>query len=346
MIIGNPPYVGYNKVKKDYSIINYHSEACGDLFAFIVERSVHLAHKGGRTGLIVRLSSMSNPSMITLREVLLAKNHLIYLSSYSASAQPACLFEGVRDRLCIYLIKLNNECQKIYTSNFLKWFSDERPFLFNSIIEYYIVDDIDTNFIPKIGNKVAQNIYYHMQKFKKISSFLNKKGKYIIYYHESPVHWHKAWPFVPYYCLEGEGLKRSVSIRELRFELESDTLVILCVGNSSLFYWYYNTVSDCRHLTMETYSRLPVGLDNINKQVKFHLRHLSRRLVKSYEVNKQRYERTSKKTGKSEFDAYYPAKSKDILDEIDRVLAKHYGFTEEELDFIINYDIKYRMGLQ
>ena len=24
--------------------------------------------------------------------------------------------------------------------------------------------------------------------------------------------------------------------------------------------------------------------------------------------------------------------------------AKHYGFTEEELDYIINYDIKYRMG--
>ena len=23
---------------------------------------------------------------------------------------------------------------------------------------------------------------------------------------------------------------------------------------------------------------------------------------------------------------------------------RHYGFTEEELDFIINYDIKYRMG--
>lgn len=30
--------------------------------------------------------------------------------------------------------------------------------------------------------------------------------------------------------------------------------------------------------------------------------------------------------------------------EIDRVLASHYGFTAEELDFIINYDIKYRMG--
>jgi hypothetical protein len=26
------------------------------------------------------------------------------------------------------------------------------------------------------------------------------------------------------------------------------------------------------------------------------------------------------------------------------VLARHYGFTDEELEFIINYDIKYRMG--
>uniref|UniRef100_A0AB33IV91 Uncharacterized protein n=2 Tax=unclassified Prevotella TaxID=2638335 RepID=A0AB33IV91_9BACT len=29
---------------------------------------------------------------------------------------------------------------------------------------------------------------------------------------------------------------------------------------------------------------------------------------------------------------------------IDKVLAHHYGFAEEELDFIINYDIKYHMG--
>jgi len=29
---------------------------------------------------------------------------------------------------------------------------------------------------------------------------------------------------------------------------------------------------------------------------------------------------------------------------IGRTLARHYGFTGEEPDFIINYDIKYRMG--
>jgi hypothetical protein len=36
--------------------------------------------------------------------------------------------------------------------------------------------------------------------------------------------------------------------------------------------------------------------------------------------------------------------TKPIIDEIDRALAEHYGFTDEELDFIINYDIKYRLG--
>ena len=43
--------------------------------------------------------------------------------------------------------------------------------------------------------------------------------------------------------------------------------------------------------------------------------------------------------------ATFPRQSKQILDKLDNVLRKHYGFADEELDFIINYDIKYRMGL-
>jgi hypothetical protein len=33
-----------------------------------------------------------------------------------------------------------------------------------------------------------------------------------------------------------------------------------------------------------------------------------------------------------------------VRDESDRMPAAHYGFTDEELDFIVNYDIKNRMG--
>lgn len=51
-----------------------------------------------------------------------------------------------------------------------------------------------------------------------------------------------------------------------------------------------------------------------------------------------------KSKGTVEYQEFYPRYSKPIIDEIDAVLAHHYGFTDEELDFIINYDIKYRMG--
>ncbi|NCJ07808.1 hypothetical protein GS597_15080 [Synechococcales cyanobacterium C] len=56
------------------------------------------------------------------------------------------------------------------------------------------------------------------------------------------------------------------------------------------------------------------------------------------------YHHRSKRADTLSIQCIFPAKSKPIIDEIDRVLAQHYGFTDEELDFIINYDIKYRMG--
>ena len=48
--------------------------------------------------------------------------------------------------------------------------------------------------------------------------------------------------------------------------------------------------------------------------------------------------------GAVSYQRFKPRSAKPLIDEIDRVLAEHYGFTDEELDFIINYDIKYRMG--
>jgi hypothetical protein len=52
----------------------------------------------------------------------------------------------------------------------------------------------------------------------------------------------------------------------------------------------------------------------------------------------------NKLTGKVELQSLSPVKSKQFIDKIDIELADHYGFTPEELDYIINYDIKYRLG--
>ena len=74
---------------------------------------------------------------------------------------------------------------------------------------------------------------------------------------------------------------------------------------------------------------------------------LSEALQQDYQQNSHVIKRNYSKEGRNftmEKQHFFIKYSKPIIDEIDKVLARHYGFTEEELDFIINYDIKYRMG--
>ena len=52
------------------------------------------------------------------------------------------------------------------------------------------------------------------------------------------------------------------------------------------------------------------------------------------------------RTGLVKFEQFYPSESKTIIDKIDVILGNHYGLTNEEFDFIINYAIKYRMGVE
>ena len=79
--------------------------------------------------------------------------------------------------------------------------------------------------------------------------------------------------------------------------------------------------------------------------IKQQISGLSKELMEDLKRYSKRKKRNQQNTGIVRYDEFYPSNSKPIIDEIDRVLAEHYGFTDEELDFIINYDIKYRMGL-
>ena len=84
---------------------------------------------------------------------------------------------------------------------------------------------------------------------------------------------------------------------------------------------------------------------NISTKIGTELERLGNSLMSAFErnkISKEQFVKSQNHVTVSE--SFNPQMAKPIIDEIDKVLAKHYGFTEEELDFIINYDIKYRMG--
>ena len=84
--------------------------------------------------------------------------------------------------------------------------------------------------------------------------------------------------------------------------------------------------------------KVPNGIESISLMTE------AKQLNKDLNKNIQIAEYTYKNRGSVRFAQFFPKRSKSIIDKIDKALAKYYGFTEEELDFIINYDIKYRMG--
>ena len=67
-------------------------------------------------------------------------------------------------------------------------------------------------------------------------------------------------------------------------------------------------------------------------------------LMANYRKHAIRKTTQYKTTGKVVYDEFHQQPAKPIIDEIDKILAKHYGFSAEELDYIINYNYKFRMG--
>jgi hypothetical protein len=111
-----------------------------------------------------------------------------------------------------------------------------------------------------------------------------------------------------------------------------------------LFFFYFVTFGDCFHCEREFIITFPSGLDKITSEQYNTLYGYSTELMHDMKRNAIRRRAQSQRTGRVEYDEFWSRPSKTIVDRIDRELAHHYNFTDEELDFIINYDIKYRMG--
>ncbi|MBN2548714.1 MAG: hypothetical protein JXB15_06135 [Anaerolineales bacterium] len=150
--------------------------------------------------------------------------------------------------------------------------------------------------------------------------------------------------FAPYFWNEREGQQVSTHVKRLCLSSDENALAIVAILNSSLFYWWFILLSDCRDLNMREIKFFPVGLHQMTLEHKQMLGELAIMLMADMKSHAKRKEAFYKTTGQVRYDEFYPRYSKSIIDRIDEVLSSHYGLTKEETDFIVNYDIKYRLG--
>lgn len=332
VVIGNPPYVEYNKRNKEtgksikdlYAIKDYKTINCANLYAFVIERSCILSNNRDNIGFIVPLTIASNNNMADLRNFICDQG-TSWFSHYEI--RPAKLFEGVEQRLTIFFMR-NTESKVLYSTSIIRWHNEHRSILFH-MLKY--AESFNNGSIWRISNMIEQRIYSKFMEQNPTSLLLRRHGD-TIYYRTAGI---RYWIIFLQKGFNTESLSNKVA----HVENNDIALSLMAIFNSNLFWWYYALNFDMFNLKdymifnfRYTYS-LNMGLSN-----------LARLLENDLEKKKIEQPINSKTRGIVKTSYYQKKRSKPIIDEIDKVLAKHYGFTDEELDFIINYDIKYRMG--
>ena len=344
VIIGNPPYVGYSKVKKDYTITGYETESCRNLYAFITERSIELLKVYGQLGVIIPVASVCTQGYLPLQSLLRNFGNLM-VSSYND--RPSKLFDGLEHiRLSIILWKRSDLIpHALFTTKYNKWQAVERPNLFHSL-KYLETTDLRNQFIAKLYSELETSILKKvLSQTKNIEFYTHRSGQHQIYYTRKLSGFVQILDFIPT-IYDANGNKREPSeLKVVRFETGDARDVFLALLNSNLFYWFLTIHSDCRNLNKREVYSVHFDLENASTQIVKQLQGLVEDLMRDFHRHSKMVDMIYKKLGKMAIQCIYPKFSKSIIDEIDQILAQHYGFTDEELDFIINYDIKYRMGL-
>jgi len=349
VIIGNPPYVEYAKVKDDYSVRSFLTEVCANLFAFMIERSSSLLREHGRLGMIIPMSSVSTQKMAPLVDLMMRRMSEIYLSHYSGDAHPAVLFNGVKMRLSILLsvrrYPHDNELAT-FTTDFVRWYAESRPYLFSGIrYASFTKGSMLEALVPKTQTEEGIAILRKLVPSNApIGQHTLPESSFSVYAHRIVAHFVKCFDRPPYFRNDRDGEKKSEDYKVFSFKTPLHARLAVAVLNSTTFYYYYLTYSDAYHCGRELLLHFPCDLAALESGSAGRLRELSSALIEDLHLNSVRRRIEYHGTGWIDYDEFYPKHSKPIIDRIDCVLAEHYGFTDEELDFIINYDIKYRMG--
>ena len=294
--------------------------------------------------MIVPNSSISANKMLPLQKII-TFNSTTWVSNYSW--RPSKLFEGA-DMLLAIIIRSLSDKPIVLTTIYHKWYNEYRGCLFKCVKYTEATNSKIDGSIPKLPSEFVVSILSDMKQ--KAGSHLlpemfSETSSHILYYFRAVQYWFKILDREPVF--EEDGIhKVTGEMKPLKFESISKRNAAISILSSNLFFLNYIIWSSCQVVNSRDFN-ISINMEDMSKKELEELAILGESLQDDYQRHSHVKERNYSKKGRvftMKKQHFFIKYSKPIIDEIDKVLASHYGFTEEELDFIINYDIKYRMG--
>ena len=337
VIIGNPPYLELNQV--DYTpSTNLTSYQTGAIHAMCMDGSLKLLNRQGCMSMIVPLALVSTQRMQIIQN-LLEKSHNVWYSNYSW--RPGKLFDTVNRALTIFIATPSTQGQT-FSTNYQKWTSDNRGLLMYGINYVEIPRHRTAVWAPKLGMEIENALLEKCLTINTVLKLFMARSRHQVYHRTTGgLYWKVFIDFPPAFRVNG---RLGHSTRETSFGVVTSEILrpVIAVLSSDLFWWWYTITTNCRDLNPYDIQNFPIPESALYDA---QLVRLGEMYLEDLQHNSTMLVRRQRQTGRTETQSFKIQKSKPIIDQIDRVLAQHYDLTDEELDFIINYDIKYRMGL-
>ena len=330
VIIGNPPYVTATKYKYTLSFSSSQNTKYDNIYAYFIDRSLVLLNSNGKSGMIVPVSLISGLNYRNPSEKITQANS--WISSFSN--RPGKLFKGVEQRLVVYI--MFKESGSSYITKHMHWREVERENLFD-LLEYSPTIILPNSHIPlKTGNSSANSIAKKIYASSKSMASLKGVTLEACWFHDGPTYWIRALPFNPV-----NNNERSNHYHLIKTSTSKSATIVNSLLLSSSFYFHYKLISNCRDFSEKEMSNFRYQDFTFTQMEK-----IETMMLKIHDKLKGSAKKCSRDYDGvlTDYYEYYPANAKDLIDAIDLILAENYGLSYNELDYIINYDIKYRMG--
>jgi hypothetical protein len=341
IVIGNPPYgARLNDFDKTYIKHKYRTaktikgvqKGSLDTYTLFIELGHSLSKTKGNLHYIVPISITSSDSVTGVHKLLEGTCSIIKISSYAVRPEPVFENAVVNTSIIFFVKDLMPAKSILLTKMYRKKGQLNLKHLLDNL-EFIDVSDVKlVGRYPKISLPIEKKILIKVLNQKvKIGDCLKNRGK-DIYYRFAGGRYFKV---ITNYST-GSSAERKITFDE---KIANSIGAIL---SSNLYFWFYQIFSDNLNLKAYEIESFGIPLDKLNEKIIKKLENLYSLYLKDIEKNAV-VRHTTRYANINSFKEYKIGKSKHLIDLIDDVIAPLYELTEEELNFIKNYEIQFRL---
>ena len=343
IVIGNPPYgAKYSEECKRYYKDNYvtaktitgKQKASLDTFTLFIEHGYNILKINGNLAFIVPIALTSSDSLSGVHRILLDKCDNIHISSYAVRPKP--VFErAVVNTSILLFTKTEQKCHHVFSTKMHRRNDDK--FNLQFLVDHLQFTDVKDYMlfgrIPKIGTEIEKKILNKMFKQNKLKTLLKYNGYPVVY----------RFAGGRYFKVVTNYSNGSSAERCIYFSNSKLANSVGCILSSNLSFWFYQIFSD--NLNWKSYEIENFAIPNLSDSDLNYLDKLYDRYLKDIERNANIRESTGISSyNVDSFKEYKIVRSKSIIDEIDDYIGPLYGLTPDEIDFVKNYELEFRMA--